>query len=249
MEQAIAKAAGISDPSPDATADKPSADPELGQRSRPTSSRASLPLSRRSSQHSSQGAYRLDTSDAPPVPDLPQEYQQQQEGGEEEGEDEFAWGPSHPCYPHLNSHVPLDSPLYHSTRIIRVKRDWMITGDLAPTFANLYPEVLDPLVSEETFRQVVKKVNDELIAAFSPWGSRAWVDAVMGVATLWLWDDLGLTAVKAKLRALEKWLEAWNKTEGAKEGVKIIPLRRTGYLTVSSSPPDLTERQNANVTS
>ena len=107
---------------------------------------------------------------------------------------------------------------------------------MAPTFANLYPEVLDPVIPEEAFRNIIKKVNDELLSAFSPTSLRAWVDSLMGVATLWLWDDAGMSAVKRKLEALERWLEDWNQNIGAKEGVKIIPLRRTGYLTVCTLP-------------
>lgn len=145
---------------------------------------------------------------------------------------EFPWGPSHPCFPHPNPHVPLDSELYESTRIIRIRRDWMMKGDLAPTFANLYPEILDPLVTEDDFRIVIKKINDTLTAAFDPFTFRAWLDAVMGVATFWLWDDVGLTGVKKQLAELERWIEDWNRKFGAKEGVVIIPLRRTGYLTV-----------------
>lgn len=149
---------------------------------------------------------------------------------------EFAWGPSHPCFPHPNPHVPLDSELYKTTRIIRIKRDWMVKGDLAPTYANLYPEILDPLISEDDFRLLVKKVNDTLIDAFNPFTFRAWLDSVLGVATFWMWDDAGLTAVKRKLAELERWIEDWNHEVGVKEAVKIIPLRRTGYLTVRSSP-------------
>ena len=147
-------------------------------------------------------------------------------------EEEFSWGPSHPCFPHMNPHVPLTSSLYHSTRIIRVKRDWMQAGDLAPTFANLYPEVLDPLVSEGEFRNVVRHINAELIAAFTPWSVRAWADALLGAATLWLYDDLGLPAIRQRLHRLEEWIALWNRDVGEKEGVKIISLRRTAYMTV-----------------
>ncbi|KAF2095044.1 hypothetical protein NA57DRAFT_18473, partial [Rhizodiscina lignyota] len=151
---------------------------------------------------------------------------------------DYQWGPSHPCFPHLNPHVPLDSPLYESTKIIRVKRDWMVAGDLAPTFANLYPEVLDPLVSEESFRTIIRKINSELVAAFSPFTMRAWIDALLGLATFWLWDDAGLTGVKSRLKHLETWIEQWNRGEGSKEGVQIIPLRRTGYMTLDFQIPD-----------
>jgi hypothetical protein len=150
------------------------------------------------------------------------------------------WGPQHPCYPHLNPHVPLDSPEYANTRIIRVRRDWLLEGDLAPTFSNLYPDILDPAgVSEQEFRRVIDKLNRELVPIFSPYAWRNILDNVLGLATGWLWDDLGFTAAKTRLRSLEKWIEQWNaemeKAAGSEEGVippKIVPLRRTGYMTV-----------------
>ncbi|KAF2446417.1 hypothetical protein P171DRAFT_357496, partial [Karstenula rhodostoma CBS 690.94] len=151
---------------------------------------------------------------------------------------EFPWGPSHPCFPHTNPHVPLTSPLYHTTRIIRIKRDWMVKGDLAPTYANLYPEILDPLISEDDFRKIVQRINDSLVDAFDPFTFRAWLDAVMGVATFWLWDDAGLTNAKRKLAELDDWIETWNRNHGEGEGVRIIPLRRTGYLTLDIQIPD-----------
>ncbi|KAL5421366.1 hypothetical protein PMIN04_005688 [Paraphaeosphaeria minitans] len=151
---------------------------------------------------------------------------------------EFPWGPSHPCFPHANPHVPLDSPLYDTTRIIRIKRDWMVQGDLAPTYANLYPELLDPLIAEDDFRKIIQRINDSLVDAFDPFTFRACLDAVMGVATFWLWDDAGLTKVKRKLAELEHWIENWNRDHGETEGVKIIPLRRTGYLTLDIQIPD-----------
>jgi hypothetical protein len=190
-------------------------DPELGGTLRKPSTRVSIP-SRPTSMHSRGG----------------------DQDGEGDGDDasEFPWGPSHPCFPHPNPHVPLHSSLYDNTRIIRIKRDWMVRGDLAPTFANLYPEILDPALSEEDFRKVVQKINDTLVAAFDPFSLRAWMDSVMGLATFWLWDDAGLTKVKKELSNLERWIEDWNREFGAKEGVKIIPLRRTGYLTVRLLP-------------
>jgi hypothetical protein len=149
------------------------------------------------------------------------------------------WGPQHPCFPHMNPHVPLSSPLYQTTRIIRIRRDWMVEGDLAPTFSNLYPEILDPAgVSEADFRTLVEKVNSELIPAFNPWGVRNVIDALLGLVTGWIWDDLGLTAVKSRLKRVEKYLEDWNKEmesrskEGPGSAPRIVPLRRTGYMNV-----------------
>lgn len=221
MEQVAGRAAGTEDaPIPSPKLD----DSEGGPKLKSQASRASLPLSRQPS-IGSQRRSLIGTVSAPGE-------------GDGDNDSEYAWGPSHPCFPHPNPHVPLSSPLHNTTRIIRIKRDWMVAGDLAPTFANLYPEVLDPVISEEAFREIIKKVNDDLQSAFSPYSLRAWIDSLMGVATLWLWDDVGMSGVKGKVEALEKWLENWNQEVGAKEGVRIIPLRRTGYLTLDIQIPD-----------
>lgn len=152
------------------------------------------------------------------------------------------WGPQHPCYPHLNPHVPVDSAEYATTRIIRVRRDWLLHGDLAPAFSNLYPEILDPAgISEQEFRRVIGKLNTELGETFNPYAGRNMVDSFMGAVTGWLWDDFGMTAAKKKLAALETWIEKWNtemqKAMAAEDGgqvaPKIISLRQSGYMTVS----------------
>ncbi|KAI4624784.1 uncharacterized protein J4E87_005263 [Alternaria ethzedia] len=202
--------------SPAPHADK---DIEAGRNHQPAGlSRVSLPGSGRTSLHSRRSGSAAD-DDADAV-------------------SEFPWGPSHPCFPHPNPHVPLDSELYNTTRIIRIKRDWMMKGDLAPTFANLYPEILDPLVTEDDFRILIKKINDTLVDAFDPFTFRACLDTVLGIATFWLWEDAGFTGVKKQLADLERWIEDWNRDIGSKEAVRIIPLRRTGYLTLDVQIPD-----------
>jgi len=156
------------------------------------------------------------------------------------------WGPQHPCYPHMNVHVALDSPEYASTRIIRIRRDWLLQGDLAPTFSNLYPEILDPAgISETEFRRVIDKLNSELVPIFDPYNWRNILDGVLGLVTGWIWDDLGLTNTKSRLRSLEAWIEKWNsemeKTIGPDDGSlapKIVPLRRTGYMNLDIQIPD-----------
>lgn len=160
--------------------------------------------------------------------------------GEEPGEgDADEWGPQHPCFPHMNMHVPLASPLYTSTRIIRIRRDWMVEGDLAPTFSNLYPEILDPAgVTEQEFRSLIERINGELVPAFNPWAPRNILDGVMGLMTGWVWDDLGWTGVKTRLNRVEMWLEEWNRDMEAKAkdpgtAPRIVSLRRTGYMNVS----------------
>ena len=128
--------------------------------------------------------------------------------GEDVHQDEAAWGPLHPCYPHVNPHVPVESLEYSSTRIIRIKRDWMIHGDLAPTFSNLYPDILDPAgLTEQEFRRIIEKLNSELMPVFDPYNVRNIVDGLLGALTGWLWDDLGMTAAKTRLAKLEAWIE------------------------------------------
>ncbi|KAL5092615.1 hypothetical protein Trisim1_001169 [Trichoderma cf. simile WF8] len=157
-----------------------------------------------------------------------------------------SWGPQHPCFPHLNPHVPSDSAEYAKTRIIRIRRDWLLQGDLAPTFSNLYPEILDPAgIPEPEFRRIIDKLNKELVPAFDPYNPRNVLDAVLGLVTGWLWDDFGMTGIKSRLNNLELWIEKWNrekeKTTPSEEGIlppKLISLRRTGYMTLDIQIPD-----------
>ncbi|TKA72271.1 hypothetical protein B0A49_03483 [Cryomyces minteri] len=193
---------------------------------RRTASRSSLPatLSRRTSQHTTYTSRPSTT--APHDPDS------------DDDDDALPWSPAHPCYPHPNPHVPLTSPLAHSTRIIRIQRDWLAGTDAVPAFANLYPEILDPVLPEPAFRLLIAHVNAALAAALSPWSWRSWLDALLGAATGWLWEDVGPAGVRGRLRALDAWLERWNRTEGAREGVVVVPLRRTAYLSLDVQIPD-----------
>lgn len=168
-------------------------------------------------------------------------------GDPDEQADDDEWGPQHPCFPHLNPHVPVDSSEYVNTRIIRIKRDWLLEGDLAPTFSNMYPEILDPAgLSEVEFRRVIDKLNSELVPIYNPYNVRNIVDGVLGLVTGWLWEDFGLTGAKARLARLERWLERWNKemekTAGGDDNIvppKIVPLRQTAYMTVSIPSPSI----------
>ncbi|KAK4994961.1 hypothetical protein LTR66_005119 [Elasticomyces elasticus] len=158
--------------------------------------------------------------------------------------EEYVWGPTHPCFPHPNPHVPRGSKEEAATRVIRVKRDWMIAGDLAPAFQNLYPEILDPYVTEPEFRRVVEYLNTELVAAYDPWGARNMFDAVAGVLTGFLYEDAGLTGIKRRLDSVEKWIEDWNREQAEKEKAedggraKLISLKRVGYLSLDIEIPD-----------
>jgi len=238
-------AAGVVDAA-DPTAD-PSRDVELGHNQRQqyqNTSRASLPLSHKRSFSTRSGRTRT-TSGPSGLPaqsgptaarisyDAPADTEQ-----EEDDDNETPWGPQHPCYPHLNPHVPLTSPLYQSTRVVRIRRDWMVAGDLAPAFSTLYPEILDPALPEQPFRDLVQFINKRLLDAFSPWTVRNWFDAGMGLLTGWLWDDMGATGAKKKLSKLEEWIVRWNKEVGGAEGVKVIPLQRTAYLCLDIQIPD-----------
>ncbi|OGM42594.1 hypothetical protein ABOM_009609 [Aspergillus bombycis] len=162
----------------------------------------------------------------------------QHPGGEADVAEELAWGPAHPCYPHINPHVSVRSREYHTTRIIRIRRDWMVRGDLAPTFSNLYPEILDPLLPEQEFRRIIATVNDKLVKAFDPFSLRNWIDGALALLTGWIWEDIGVTGVKNQLKQIEDWVENWNHEVGAKDGVYIWSLRRTGYMSLDIQIPD-----------
>lgn len=128
----------------------------------------------------------------------------------------------------------------------------MIVGDLAPTFSNIYPEILEPWVSDTDFRELIQNVNARLMKAFHPGGWRAWLDATLGLLTGWIWEDLGFSAIKMGLRDTEMWIERWNGREGkiAEGGdgdiAKVVPLRRTGYLSVGKPCVGKKWTRNAN---
>ena len=120
----------------------------------------------------------------------------------------------------------------------------MVVGDLAPTFSNTYPEILEPWVSEADFRLLIAGINERLITAFSPYKWRAWIDAILGIATGWLWEDLGFAEVKKGIRDTEAFVEEWNgrrrvalETDDS-DLVRAVPLRRTGYLCLDIQIPD-----------
>ena len=121
----------------------------------------------------------------------------------------------------------------------------MIAGDLAPTYSNTYPEILEPWISEQDFRILIRGVNERLMATFSPFGWRAWVDLILGLLTGWIWEDMGFAGVKKGCRDVENFLEQWNGERGVgmekdEDGdlVRAIPLRRTGYLSIDIQIPD-----------
>jgi hypothetical protein len=223
--------------------------PPTSLHSRP--SRASLPVNRKSSrrtlhEQSSRNSLRppsLHPSLLPPSPGwqgIPNvDYTASAHSHDTQLDDELPWGPSHPCFPHLNTHVAMTSPVYATTRVIRIQRDWLVAGDLYPALQNLYPEILDMWMSESEFRTVIETLNPMLKHAFEPNTWASWFDALMGVATGFLWDNFGWTGVKRGVRDMERWVEGWN-TEAEREGreVRLIDLRRTGFLSLDIQIPD-----------
>jgi len=125
------------------------------------------------------------------------------------------------------------------TRVIRVRRDWLQGGDLYPQYANLYPEILDPLIMDADFRFLISNINSRLKATYDPFATRAWVDSVMGVLTGYLWDDCGLAGSKKAIRELERFVDQWNKqkeTEG--QEVRLVQPRMTGFMSLDFVVPD-----------
>lgn len=217
-------------------------------------SRASLPLDRRPSRksliteqssHPSLAQSAAAQEQYPAVPPIPQRYtasrqsQDTAQVGAEEQEDEIEWGPQHPCFPHANPHVPLNSQEYEWTRIIRVQRDWLIAGDLYPALQNIYPEILVDYISEEEFRSLIETLNKMLKEAFDPTATRSIVDSVMGVLTGFIWDDAGLTGAKSGVKNIERWSGRWNQVK-ADQGIpaRLISLRRTAFMSLDIEIPD-----------
>lgn len=237
----VAGIAEVSDPTADAPKEisrEAGLDTYVSRKSE-TQSRVSLPLSHQRS-FSISSKYRPgSTNGAPHVHGNDGDATAGAEDvDQEEEQSDIVWDSSHPCWPHLNVHQPLDSTLYHSTRIIRIRRDWTLAGDLAPTFSGLYPEVLEPMMTQEQFQDLITHLNEELIRILDPYKPRAWIDAGLGLVTGWLWDDLGMTGVKKDLAKLEKWLEDWNHTHGNPPTFQIIPLKRTAYLNLDIQVPN-----------
>ncbi|KAK3713901.1 hypothetical protein LTR37_008151 [Vermiconidia calcicola] len=194
-------------------------------------SRASLPLDRRPShksfRSSQRGNSRSGSPNRPPLPSPSRTQQHRQERRSHEsagsrsgseGEEDFPWGQE-----------------AQTTRVIRVRRDWLTAGDLYPQFQNLYPEILDPLVTDEDFRFLISNLNSRLKATFSPFTTRAWVDAVIGAATGYVWEDLGLTGVKRGMKGIERFLDGWN---GEGREVRVVQVRRTGFMALDFVVPD-----------
>lgn len=154
-------------------------------------------------------------------------------------EEELAWGPQHPCFPHPNPHVPLNSSEHGATRIIRIQRDWLVAGDVYPALQNLYPEILADFITETEFRAIVETLNKMLEEAFTPWSASSWIDTGLSIMTGFLWDNMGLTASKRKVREMEKWIDQWNR-EAEREGfeARLIDLRRSGFLSLDIQIPD-----------
>lgn len=154
---------------------------------------------------------------------------------------ELSWGPEHPCFPHLNPHVPASSPEFANTRVIRIRRDWLIAGDIAPTFSNVYPAILEPYLSEADFHDMINRINDALLAAFSCGESYSVTnifDNALDLLTRWLGEDVTYTRLRRRLAPLDEWLHEWNDSVGVQSGVKTHPLKATGYMSVDIEIPN-----------
>ena len=210
-------------------------------------SRSSLPLDRRPSRkslHSTTSLARTN-EEAPPVPDIPyytasrSSHEDVQSAAGTAEEDEMAWGAAHPCFPHPNPHVSTTSASYSTTRIIRVQRDWLVAGDLYPALQNIYPEILAEWITEREFRDLIETINAMLEKAFSPLTMMAAVDGWLSVLTGSLWEDAGFAGSKAGVKRIEQWMDNWNKNKKEQGNeVRLIPLRRTGFLNLDIQIPD-----------
>lgn len=191
-------------------------------------SRASLPLNRQRSHRSIQSSKhnRQQDNAVPSEPAASSVRRSGETGVTGSSEDDFEWGPAHPCFPHPNPHCSPTSEEAKHTRVIRVRRDWLSTGDLYPAYANLYPEILDPVVSESDFRFLISNINSKIEEAFNPFTFRAFFDFCLSVVTGFIWDDIGVTGAKTGQKSLERIVDNFN-AQKAREGleVKLVQLR------------------------
>lgn len=170
------------------------------------------------------------------------------------------WGPAHPCYPHPNPHVPMNSDKYEKTRVIRIPRDYMAAGDLYPQYSSLFPELLmEAGIGEEKFRECIARINRVLMEVYMPAGvsgvvkaqngqnggnisgnrsGRNFLDGVLGLLTGWLWDDTGLLGIKSGVERVEGVIRAFNKElEHEGKDARWISLRGTAYLSLDIQIP------------
>lgn len=233
-EAATSRPANFPEPPP-----IPENDHQLSHRA----SRASLPLNRQQSRRSVYSSKTNRTNranDNAPGSEQASSVRRSGETGHTDGtEDDFEWGPNHPCFPHPNPHCSPTSEEAKHTRVIRVRRDWLSTGDLYPSYANLYPEILDPLVSESDFRFLISNLNSRIEQAYSPFTFRAFIDFLLGVLTGFLWDDTGFSGAKTGQKALERFVDNWNAQKAKeKQEVKLVQPRRTGFMALDFIIPD-----------
>lgn len=60
------------------------------------------------------------------------------------------------------------------------------------------------------------------------------------MATGWVWEDVGGAKVRGRVQDVEGWLEGWNGKGGGGwgEGVRVVGVRRTGFLSLDFEVPD-----------
>jgi hypothetical protein len=232
---------GEAAPSRPANFPEPPPIPETEHQLTHRASRASLPLNRQRSHHSvrSSRTNRAQQDNVAASAPASSVRRSDETGLSEGSEDDFQWGPDHPCFPHPNPHCSPSSEDAMHTRVIRVQRDWLATGDMYPTYANLYPEILDPAVSESDFRFLISNLNSQIEAAFNPFTFRALFDCLLGVFTGFIWDDFGMSGAKTGQKHLEHFVDNWN-AQKAKEDreVKLVQPRRTGFTALDFIIPD-----------
>lgn len=65
------------------------------------------------------------------------------------------------------------------------------------------------------------------------------MDSLLGVATGYIWEDLGWTGAKAGEKELERFIERWNgERESEGREVKLVQLRTTGFMSMDFVIPD-----------
>ena len=114
-------------------------------------------------------------------------------------------------------------------------------SEVAPQFSNTYPEILETWVSEADFRTLIRGLNERLFTAYNPLAWESWLDLVLAIATGWLWESLGMTHTKRRLKDVQMFMDQWNGAiQAGDDGdlVRAIELRTTGYGHLDIQIPD-----------
>ncbi|EEB06305.1 palmitoyltransferase complex Erf4 [Schizosaccharomyces japonicus yFS275] len=110
--------------------------------------------------------------------------------------------------------------------IIRIERDYSISGDIYPQFCTSYVSALEPYVPPTEWHTFVVTLNDHLRVAFCPWTFQNVMDGFLAVFTLYLSEFLLGSFHRKRVAALELFVQEF----ASAHGMKAASLRNMAFL-------------------